>query len=102
MIPEINSNGFFSAGRDSKIFLTDLYGEKQKEFKGHTNAVNSLSQSDPTFFVSGSWDGTAKVWDVATGECTNTLTGHAHAVTVLSLPKGIIITGSQNKKICIW
>ena len=53
-------------------------------------------------FVSGSWDGTAKIWDVETGECKHTLEGHAHAVTVLTMPNGITITGSQDKKIRLW
>ena len=30
--------------------------------------------------VSGSWDNTLKVWDVATGECVATLEGHSETV----------------------
>jgi WD40 repeat protein len=30
--------------------------------------------------VSGSWDNTLKVWDVATGKCVATLKGHVHNV----------------------
>lgn len=45
---------------------------------------------------------TAKIWDVETGKVKETLSGHSHAVTVLSLPNGIIITGSQDKKIRFW
>ena len=30
--------------------------------------------------VSGSWDNTLKVWDVATGECVATLEGHSSYV----------------------
>ena len=30
--------------------------------------------------VSGSWDNTLKVWDVATGECLATLEGHSDRV----------------------
>ena len=29
--------------------------------------------------VSGSWDNTLKVWDVATGECVATLEGHSRS-----------------------
>lgn len=35
--------------------------------------------------VSGSWDGTARVWDLASGENTLTLGGHENAVNVLCL-----------------
>jgi len=52
--------------------------------------------------VSGSWDGTAKIWDVETGKVKETLSGHTHAVSVLTLPNGITITGSQDKKIRLW
>lgn len=44
--------------------------------------------------MSGSWDGTAKIWDVETGKVKETLAGHTHAVSVLSLQNGITITGS--------
>ena len=80
----------------------DVEGNPTMEYMGHTGAVSSLSQCSPDEFVSGSWDGTAKIWDVATGECKHTLEGHAHAVSVLTLPNGITITGSQDKKIRLW
>lgn len=38
--------------------------------------------------MSGSWDGTAKVWDVAGGVCAMTLGGHENGVCVLGLPGG--------------
>lgn len=37
-----------------------------------------------------------------TGECKETLKGHTHAVTVLAIQNGIIITGSQDGKIRMW
>lgn len=52
--------------------------------------------------VSGSWDGTAIIWDVETGKAKETLRGHTHATTVLTLQNGITITGSQDKMIRIW
>ena len=45
---------------------------------------------------------TARIWDVSTGNTKHVLSGHAYAVAVLSLPNGIIITGSQDKNIRIW
>lgn len=72
------------------------------EYSEHEGAVNSLSQCMATEFVSGSWDGTAKIWDVETGKVKETLGGHTHATTVLTLPNGITITGSQDKKIRLW
>ena len=53
-------------------------------------------------FVSGSWDGTAIVWDLQTCEPKEILKGHTHATAVLTLVNGITITGSQDKAIRIW
>lgn len=80
----------------------DASGNPNMLFEGHENVVNSLSQSVPDEIVSGSWDGTARIWETATGKCKKVLEGHQHAVSVLSLPNGIIITGSQDKAIRLW
>ena len=71
-------------------------------FEGHEGAVNSLSQAVPEELVSGSWDGTARIWDTATGKVKHVLDGHSHAVSVLTLPNGINITGAQDATIRIW
>ena len=102
IIPNMSGTGFFSAGKDHRIVMIDLEGNPTLEFTGHEGAVNSLSQAVPNELVSGSWDGTAKIWDVETGQCKHTLEGHSHAVSVLTLPNGITITGSQDKKIRLW
>lgn len=52
--------------------------------------------------VSGSWDATAKIWDLESGECTATLSGHAFAVTVCILENGAIVTGSQDGNLHLW
>jgi len=80
----------------------DVEGNPQMVFEGHAGAVNSLSQAVPEELVSGSWDGTARIWDTKTGKCKHVLEGHTHAVAVLTLPNGITITGSQDKTIRIW
>ncbi|KAL7478582.1 hypothetical protein ACHAW6_004341 [Cyclotella cf. meneghiniana] len=69
--------------------------------EGHTDAVSSLSwiqppatyaasrEKHPPWLVSGSWDGTAKLWDVfsaSSPQCLGTLAGHENAVSVAGLP----------------
>jgi phospholipase A-2-activating protein len=69
--------------------------------KGHEKAVTSLAwaslendddrQDDAEFIVSGSWDGTAKVWKVdattaADSCCIATLPGHENSVCVAFIP----------------
>jgi phospholipase A-2-activating protein len=52
--------------------------------------------------VSGSWDATAKIWDLESGECTATLQGHKYATTVTRLSNGQIVTGSQDGVLHLW
>jgi WD40 repeat protein len=69
---------------------------------GHTLTVNSLSQFENNTFISGSWDGTAKIWDVSTGKVLHTLSDHSYAVTTLAVSTTRYITASQDKKIRFW
>lgn len=102
IIPNMTGTGFFSCSKDQRIIMIDIEGNPTLEYTGHEGAVNSLSQCMATELVSGSWDGTAKIWDVETAQVKHTLGGHSHAVSVLTLPNGITITGSQDKKIRLW
>lgn len=67
--------------------------------EGHTNAVTSLSwieststtsvQKQSPWLVSGSWDGTAKIWSIDPNHnttCFCTLGGHENTVSVAGLP----------------
>jgi phospholipase A-2-activating protein len=82
--------------------MIDIEGNPIMELLGHEGAVNSLSQVTENELVSGSWDATAKIWDLETGKVKQTLTGHTHAVSVLAIKGGTVITGSQDKMIRIW
>jgi phospholipase A-2-activating protein len=56
---------------------------------GHSGAVNSLSLSeDKQTLISGSWDATAKIWNMNTLECIKTLEGHKFATTVCRMQNG--------------
>lgn len=100
--PSASGDGFFTGGKDTNIFKVNLLGDPLMQYEGHEAAVNSLSQAIPEELVSGSWDGTARIWDVETGKCKHTLEGHSHATAVLTMQNGITVTGSQDKKIRIW
>ena len=53
--------------------------------------------------VSGSWDRTIKVWDVNSGVCLKTLTGHSREVCCLVLlNNGHVASGSGDTTIKIW
>ena len=72
---------------------------------GHAGAVNSASFSpDGNMIVTASWDDTAKLWDVRTGKCINTLEGHTSFVNFASFsPNGkTVVTASRDKTAKLW
>ena len=54
------------------------------------------------FFISGSWDTTARIWDINKQVSLYVLPDHAYAVTVLALPNETYVTGSQDKNLNFW
>jgi WD40 repeat protein len=54
--------------------------------------------------VSGSFDKTLKVWDVATGECVATLEGHSERVVGVAIsPDGRrVVSGSHDQTLKLW
>lgn len=94
-------------------------GQMSREFRGHRNCVLTLAYSAPWdlpstpcaeeaaaggLLVTGSTDGTAKVWQVASGCCHQTLRGHTGAVLclVLDTPSHTAFTGSTDATIRAW
>ena len=67
-------------------------------FLGHTDTVRCL-QVDGIILISGSYDNTLKIWDLKTGECTNTLRGHTDSVLCLQFDNEKIISGSADRTI---
>lgn len=53
----VEGDGFFTGGKDNKIYKVDLLGNPIMCYEGHEGAINSISQSVKEEFVSGSWDG---------------------------------------------
>ena len=55
-----------SAGEDTNIIIWDLgSGRRLKTMTGHTGFIYSITfNADSTILVSGSGDGTVRVWDV--------------------------------------
>ena len=91
------SSIYVTGCKDGKIRIMDGNTHELKEvLEGHANAVTSLSWISPQndqiaqpWLVSGSWDGTAKVWDIFKTDssiCIGTLSGHENTVSVAGLP----------------
>ncbi|WAR10900.1 PKWA-like protein [Mya arenaria] len=71
----------------------------------HTREVKSVTLSDDgRYLVSGSADGTLKVWDMHTERPIHTLQGHTDEVwcTALSSDNEIAVSGSADGTIRLW
>ncbi|QDT71730.1 caspase family protein [Lacipirellula limnantheis] len=72
---------------------------------GHAEEVSSVAFSpDGKLGLTGSWDNTAAVWDVATGRRLRTLEGHADFVSSVAFsPDGkLALTGSGDNSAAVW
>jgi predicted Zn finger-like uncharacterized protein len=74
-------------------------------FEGHTDWVSSVSLSgDGRLGLSGSADGTLKLWEVSTGQCLRTFQGHTEWVTCVSLSScgDQALSGSADRTVRLW
>jgi WD40 repeat protein len=51
---------------------------------------------------SGSMDGTARVWNLKTGECVHVLTGHISVVGLLGLSPSYLVSASADGTLRVW
>jgi WD40 repeat protein len=72
---------------------------------GHKDWVHEVFFSpDGKFLISGSKDGTVKVWQVSDGSLVRTLSGHSKPVVTVALsPDGrFIASGSEDSTVRVW
>src|SRR4051812_3397399 len=84
-----------------------VFSQKAEVFAqlGHTLQISSVDFSpDGKTIATGSADGTAKIWDKATGRELGTLLGHGNLVgPVRFSPNGkLLATGSVDRTIKLW
>ncbi|TDH67683.1 hypothetical protein CCR75_004816 [Bremia lactucae] len=96
----LGSGGFATGSMDKHIRLFDAQFQRYGLLQGHDGGVISLAVSyDQKQLLSGSWDGTARVWSLETFECLHIFRGHENGVCVLGLPNGSIVTGSTGQQV---
>lgn len=97
----------------SEFIYRDASSEKKEKrsepdavkLEGHTGDINSVTFSpDGRFVVTASADGTARVWDAATGATLGELRGHTKSVNSASFsPDGkFIVTASDDATVRLW
>jgi WD40 repeat protein len=85
--------------------LTPPGGPLRQILVGHTDRVAAVAfLPDARRALSGSWDHTMLLWDLATGDIVRTFKGHTDRVnTVAVLPDGRrALSGSQDRTLRLW
>lgn len=72
-------------------------------FQGHEQAVRAIAAENETV-VSGSYDGSVRVWSLITGECSHRLLGHRDKIYSVAYDDGIkrIASGSMDETVRVW
>ena len=108
-----------SGSRDKSIIIWDLNlnveeeqdkenvlaGRPRKSLLGHNHFVSSLAlSSDCSKLVSGSWDKTARLWDLNSYRCERLLSGHTKDIlsVAFSHDERMIFTGSMDNSLKYW
>ncbi len=96
----------------SKLWLRPLTpcldspdGALIRTLSGHSRSVNAVAIApDGKLAISGSWDNTLKVWEVAAGREIRTLSGHSNSVRAVAIaPDGkLAISGSDDNTLKVW
>jgi len=102
-----------SASRDHTIVSWGLNrehhdencGSAKRSLHGHSHFVQDVViSSDGQFALSGSWDGTLRLWDINSGSTTRTFIGHTKDVlsVAFSADNRQIVSGSRDRTIKLW
>jgi guanine nucleotide-binding protein subunit beta-2-like 1 protein len=101
-----------TGSRDKKLIMWNLtrddptsYGYPRKTLAGHSHFVQDIViSSDGQFALSGSWDGTLRLWDLNLGTTARTFVGHTKDVlsVAFSADNRQIVSGSRDRTIKLW
>jgi len=99
---------------DGSTFAVALYDDTinvyttsnwERTWSGHSSAITDIAYSpNGDRIVSGSWDRTVRVWDIATGNCLYIFIGHSREVySVAYSPQGnVVASRSPDDTVRLW
>ncbi|WOK92374.1 hypothetical protein Cni_G01993 [Canna indica] len=91
-------------------YIKAVAPRKQQDPSLHDDWVSSVDGSNPSYILTGCYDGIARLWKGAAAECTHILAGHTGAITSAHIIKGKsesantfhIATGSKDRSLRLW
>lgn len=92
-------------GTQTDIAENNEYGYAQRALRGHNHFVSDVViSSDGQFALSGSWDGTLRLWEINSGKTTRRFVEHTKDVlsVAFSVDNRQIVSGSRDKSIKLW
>lgn len=115
-VTQVATNAHFpdmivSSSRDKSIIVWELtredenYGFAKRSLHGHNHFVSDVvMSSDGQFALSGSWDGTLRLWDLNKGETSRRFVSHTKDVlsVAFSADNRQIVSGSRDRSIKLW
>ena len=108
---DVDANMIISGSRDKSVILWRLasdgesLGQPERRLHGHSHFISDVTlSSDGQYCLSGSWDGTLRLWDLTTGETTRRFMSHTKDVlsVAFSVDNRQIVSGSRDKSIKLW
>lgn len=97
----------FVAASDGSIKIVDMVtGDEIGQLSGHTDYVISLALTgDEMHIVSGSWDNTAILWDIASGQAIRSFSGvHTGQISAVAFnaDETILLTVGEDNLVVLW
>jgi len=102
---------FISTSRDRKAVVwrvtgdAAVYATPERSLEGHAHFIEDVCLSaDAKYALTASWDGTLRLWDLATGRSVYTFKGHTKDVLSVSFnPENTkILSASRDRSIRLW